>query len=302
MERRTLLGVCVSLVGHSTSALGLNLQRYAHVMKSDQPLVRRLPWLIGMACIALCEVINFVAMSLAPVSIITPLGAFSVIASAVFGNLLFSEPVTRTGILGIACITIGTILIVTNGPSSSRDFTVEQFKDLIARPYVIAYICGIAAVMVFLGIFGRNNLFGILGLASLGAANSIVISKALSTFVKVSIFEANQLSKLLPYILAVVLVLSLVLQVRMVNRALENHKCYIVNSLYFVMLTLMTVINATIVYGEMIAVAGVAAVLFTAGAAGVVVGVYLLAVTKDDAASDEERRSLARNKLPALSV
>jgi multidrug transporter EmrE-like cation transporter len=265
-------------------------------MESDRPLIQRIPWIAGMICLALCEVINFVAMSLAPVSIITPLGSFSVIASAVFGYAIFGEIVTKSGIFGIALITLGTVAIVVSGPSSSTDFTVEEFKSLISRPIVISYFLSIIGVMALLGFCAFNNLFGILGLASVSAANSIILSKALSTFVKVTILQSNQLTNFLPYGLIAVMAFSIVLQVHMVNRALKNHKCYIVNSLYFVMLTVMSIVNATVVYGEMVTVSGIGVIVFIVGGIAVVTGVYLLALDKDEKTTDDEKKTLILNK------
>ena len=69
-----LLGIVISLLGQCTSALGLNFQRYANVMESDKPLVGRWPWIVGLACMGLCELFNFVALSLVPVSIVATLG------------------------------------------------------------------------------------------------------------------------------------------------------------------------------------------------------------------------------------
>jgi hypothetical protein len=118
----TFAGVCVSILGHCTSALGFNLQRYAHIMDSTKPLVRRWPWILGFLCLSVYKVINFVA-----VSVITPLGSFSIIT-----NAIFDEPVTVADVSGISYATFGAILIVVNGPS--KDFTVDKFKTSVACP------------------------------------------------------------------------------------------------------------------------------------------------------------------------
>jgi hypothetical protein len=242
-------------------------------------------------------VINFVAVSLAPVSIITPLGSFSIIASAIFGYAFFDEPVTAADVSGISYITFGAILIVVNGPSNLKDFTVDEFKTIVARPTVAAYFASLIIGMVFLGIFARGSLYGTLALASIGAGNTITLSKALSTFVKVSIVGENQLIYGLPYAIALFMALSLVVQVRCLNAALAKHKSYVVNSVYFVMLTALSVLNATIVYGEMIAITKIGALMFAAGSISVANGVHLLAANKEEKkAPDDERQPLLQNK------
>jgi multidrug transporter EmrE-like cation transporter len=291
-----IVGIAISLVGQSTSGLGFNFQRYAHIMNSQQPLLRRWPWILGMVCLSFCEVMNFVAVSFAPVSVIAPLGSFSIMATALFGSLFFHEPVTLSAVSAIAYITFGVFLMVVNGPSPTRDLSVEEFALLWKNGWVIVYFASLLFVMVLLGIFAHNNLYGVIGLASLGASNSVMLSKALSTFVKMSITVSNQLTNVLPYGIALVMAACIVMQVNCVNRALEQEKSYVVNALYFVMLATMSVINATVLYGELMVVTHIGKLLFAAGAISVVNGVFQLTTNRKKDTVDDERVSLLTHR------
>jgi uncharacterized membrane protein len=292
-----IVGVAICLVGQSATALGFNLYRYGNLMNAKQTLVGRWPWILGFLCLTTCEIMNFVAVSFAPVSVIAPLGSFSIIASAVFGNLFFHEPVTFSAISGIVYITFGTFLIVVNGPSTTRDVSVDEFSLLLQNRSIIAYFASLLVVMVILAVFARDNLYGAITLASLGAGNSVILSKALSSFVKMTITVSNQLANFLPYVIAMVMAACITMQITFLNRALKQEKSYIVNSLYFVMLTTMSVLNATVLYGELMVLTHIGWLLFAAGAISVITGVYELALNTEKGAIDDERVSLLTHRV-----
>jgi hypothetical protein len=265
-------------------------------MESDAPVIKRWPWLLGIACLGICEIINFVAISLAPVSIITPLGAFSIIAGAIFGHFFFGEDVGFSAVSGIGYITFGTFLMVANGPGGGKDLTVDEFAEIIRRPSVIAYFAATLLVMILLGIFARGNLYGVVGLASLGAGSSINLSKAIATFIKLSITSQNQLANVLPYAVLLVMAGFIVMQVRCLNLALAKHKSYVVNSVYFVMLTTMSTINASVLYGELGSLNGPRQLMFIAGGISVMYGVFLLSKDRPDGKVKDDHVALLQHR------
>lgn len=269
-------GIALSLLGQCMNALGMNFQRYGNVMESDKPLVARWPWIIGLVCLALCEVLNFLALSIVPVSIIATLGSFSIIASAVFGQILFHESVSVQGVSGICFIVYGALITIVNGPSSAKDMSVEEFEVVFRKPLTIAYFSCTFTMMVLLAICGRGRLIPSIAFAALGAGNSINISKALAVFVKMSLTAENQLANVLPYVMTGIMIGLIVLQMRFLNLALAQSKTYIVTSIYFVLLTTMSVLNATVIYGDLMELSEIRMMMFFAGALSIMLGVFLL--------------------------
>ena len=98
-----------------------------------------------------------------------------------------------------------------------------------------------------------------------------------AVFVKMSLTTENQLANVLPYMMTGVMVGLIVLQMKYLNLALAQSKTYIVNSIYFVMLTTMSVLNATVIYGDLVGLGGVRMMMFAAGALSIMLGVYLMA-------------------------
>jgi len=288
-----LLGVCVSLFGHSISALGMNLQRYAHTLQTNAPLYKRKPWIFGLLCMALCEVINFIALSLAPASVVAPLGSFSVVCSALFGGLIFGERVGPDAVTSIVFIVIGAFITVYNGPPNSKDLSVEEFKDIIGSPKTLVFIVTLLVLMAVLGVLGRKNVFASIALASVSAGNTITLSKTLSMFVKMSITTQNQLNNFLPYLILGIIVASVILQLKCINKAMETHKSFVVSAFYFVMLTTMTIINATVLFGEMISLKTNTLIMFSGGCVCVMIGVWIL--TKETSKYRDEEQHLLNN-------
>lgn len=293
------IGALITVLAQCFSALGMNLQRYAHTLRISKPLIRRWPFLLGLVCLGLTEISNFIALSFSPVSTIAPLGSISTIASAIFGQLIFSEKVTSKGAIGIALIAFGTFLSISNGPSSSKDFTVEEFMELLMNPMKVGYFMCILVIMILLYIFGNKNLFLTVALASISAGNSVTLSKALAVFVKISITSQNQLTNILPYCIIIFIICSIVLQVNRLNKAMENHQAYVVNSLYFVMLTVMSILNSSILYGEMVALSLLGKISFAIGLILMGSGVFLLSSKpiKQTTPSDDEQAPFISNNV-----
>ena len=289
-----LFGVCVSLFGHSISALGINLQRYAHTLQTNTPLYKRQPWVWGLVCLGSCEIINFIALSLAPASVVAPLGSFSVVCSAFFGSLIFGERVGPDAVTSIIFIVIGAFITVYNGPPNSKDLSVEEFKIIIQSPKTSFYILFLLIIMILLGILGKNNPFSSIALASLSAGNTITLTKALSMFVKMSLTSENQLNSIFPYMIFIFILLSVILQLKCINKAMEKYKSFVVSAFYFVMLTTMTIINATILFGEMISLKNNTLVLFICGCLCVMIGVWIL--TKETSKNKEEEQILLHDQ------
>ncbi|KAH0793978.1 NIPA-like protein 2 [Histomonas meleagridis] len=276
----------------------MNLQRYAHTIKSDKPLIKRFPFIMGIICLGICEVFNFVALTFSPVSVIAPLGSFSIIASAIFGNFFFGEKVSQKGIIGIILITLGTMSTVINGPSNSKDLSVEEFEQLLKSKGKIIYFSSILFIMIILKMFGGKHLLPTIALASLSAGNTVTLTKAIAMFVKMSVTTKNQLTSFVPYVIILFVVGSVLLQLHCLNIAMENHKAYIVNSLYFVALTTFSIINSSILYDEMMSVTALGKFLFFIGCTMMMVGVFILSSKSMKKKTQSDTEPLLHNPQP----
>ena len=297
--RSCFIGSLFSIIGQCTSGFGMNLQRYAHLIEKDKPLYKKWPFLLALLCIVLTEVFNFIALSFAPVSSIAPLGSINILASAFFGQYFFSENVKPKGVVGIVLISIGTVLTVINSQSESKEYTVEEFTALIKSPTTIAYYSVLLTIMIVIQLLCTENLYGLVIFAAISAGNSVTLVKALAVFVKISITQKNQLANLLPYLILVFVICCGILQVSKLNKAMESNKAYVVNSLYFVMFTIISISNSSFLYGELASMRFLQQFLFIVGCAVIMLGVYMLSYENSDAEKKENKSD--SEKVPFLN-
>ncbi|KAI9330886.1 magnesium transporter [Obelidium mucronatum] len=101
-------------------------------------------WWTGMILMALGEVFNFVAYAFSPAILVTPLGAISVVISAILSEIFLNEKLNFSGKIGCAQCIIGAVLIVLHAPESNSSDTIEEFFAYATSPLfeVYAILCG----------------------------------------------------------------------------------------------------------------------------------------------------------------
>lgn len=62
-------------------------------------------WWVGLLCMFVGEIGNFVAYGMAPASLVSPLGAITVISNAVLSKVMLNEPMPKGG---HTCCSVGT--------------------------------------------------------------------------------------------------------------------------------------------------------------------------------------------------
>ncbi|KAL3833502.1 hypothetical protein ACJIZ3_008238 [Penstemon smallii] len=80
------------------------------------------------------EAANFVAYAFAPAVLVTPLGALSIIVSAVLAQFILNEKLHKLGILGcVLCIT-GSIIVVIHAPQEQAISSVQEIWSMATQP------------------------------------------------------------------------------------------------------------------------------------------------------------------------
>ncbi|KAH9741612.1 putative magnesium transporter [Citrus sinensis] len=139
-------------------------------------------WWVGMAIMIVGEVANFVAYAFAPAVLVTPLGALSIIVSAVLAHSILHEKLPQLGILGCVMCIAGSIIIVIHAPQESPITSVQEIWSLATQPAFLLYVASVI-VLVFILIFhfaprcGNTNALVFIGICSLMGSLS-----ALDTF------------------------------------------------------------------------------------------------------------------------
>jgi drug/metabolite transporter (DMT)-like permease len=80
------------------------------------------------------EIANFAAYAFAPAILVTPLGAVSIIISAVLAHIILREKLHIFGILGCALCVVGSTTIVLHAPQEREIDSVIEVWNLATEP------------------------------------------------------------------------------------------------------------------------------------------------------------------------
>mmetsp|Transcript_6825 Transcript_6825/g.17840 ORF Transcript_6825/g.17840 Transcript_6825/m.17840 type:complete len:373 (+) Transcript_6825:152-1270(+) len=241
-------------------------------------------WWTGMVTMILGEFANFAAYAFAPAIVVTPLGALSIIISAILAHLILSEKLNMFGVLGcILCIT-GSVTIVLHAPAERPIESVREISHLALQPGFLMYLL-VALCTVFFLIFyvspkyGSTHIFCYIGICSLVGSLSVMSCKALGIAIKLTIEGDNQFVYPEIYYCLVVVILCVVTQMNYLNKALDIFNTAIVSPIYYVMFTIATILASLILFQDVQSWTQIATEF--CGFVTVVGGTFLLHTTKD---------------------
>ncbi|XP_019794055.1 NIPA-like protein 3 isoform X8 [Orcinus orca] len=93
--KENLIGALLAIFGHLVVSIALNLQKYCHIRlagsKDPRAYFKTKTWWLGLFLMLLGELGVFASYAFAPLSLIVPLSAVSVIASAIIGIIFIKE-------------------------------------------------------------------------------------------------------------------------------------------------------------------------------------------------------------------
>ncbi|KAL6514692.1 hypothetical protein OROGR_020271 [Orobanche gracilis] len=139
-------------------------------------------WWTGMITMIVGEIANFAAYAFAPAILVTPLGALSIIISAVLAHIILRERLHLFGILGCALCVVGSTTIVLHAPQEREIESVKEVWDLATEPAFVCYavlVIAIVLILIFYYVpqYGQTHIWFYIGVCSLVGSLS-----ALDTF------------------------------------------------------------------------------------------------------------------------
>ncbi|CAI0438406.1 unnamed protein product [Linum tenue] len=129
-------------------------------------------WWAGMITMIVGEIANCVAYVYAPAVLVTPLGALSIIISAILAHFMLNERLQRMGVVGCVSCIVGSVVIVLHAPQERTPSSVEEVWNLATQPAFLMYVVvTVAAVLTLVLHFeprsGQTNMLVYLGICSL---------------------------------------------------------------------------------------------------------------------------------------
>ncbi|CAN6481363.1 unnamed protein product [Victoria cruziana] len=212
-------------------------------------------WWAGMVTMIIGEVANFVAYVFAPAVLVTPLGALSIIVSAVLAHFLLKERLQKMGVIGcISCI-VGSTVIVIHAPQEQTPTSVEEIWRLATQPAFIFYAAAAVAVSLALMLhfeprYGQTNILIYLGICSLVGSLTVMSIKAIGIATKLTLEGESQVSYPQTWFFVTVAFFCVITQLNYLNKALDTFNTAIVSPIYYVMFTTLTILASAIMFKD----------------------------------------------------
>ncbi|RVW99866.1 putative magnesium transporter NIPA2 [Vitis vinifera] len=184
-------------------------------------------WWAGMITMIFGEIANFAAYAFAPAILVTPLGALSIIFSAVLAHFILEEKLHIFGILGCVLCVVGSTSIVLHAPQEKDIESVKEVWNLATEPGFIVY-ASIVLVLVLILIFrfvpryGSTHMIVYVGICSLMGSLTVMSVKALAIALKLTFLGTNQFIYFQTWFFTVVVILCCLLQVNYLNKVIQK--------------------------------------------------------------------------------
>ncbi|KAJ4717392.1 Protein of unknown function (DUF803) [Melia azedarach] len=243
-------------------------------------------WWVGMITMIVGEIANFAAYAFAPAILVTPLGALSIIISAVLAHIILNEKLHIFGILGCALCVVGSITIVLHAPQEREIESVIEVWNLATEPAFLFYAAlVITAVFIlmfqFIPDYGQTHIMVYIGICSLVGSLSVMSVKAIGIALKLTLSGMNQLIYPQTWAFTLIVIICVLTQMNYLNKALDTFNTAVVSPIYYVMFTSLTILASVIMFKDWDRQNPTQIVTEMCGFVTILSGTFLLHKTKD---------------------
>ncbi|XP_071384203.1 NIPA-like protein 3 [Centroberyx affinis] len=287
-----LIGTLLAIFGNVLVSISLSVQKYSHVTlagtKDPRAFYRTKTWWCGLVLTCLGEGANFLSYAFAPLALVAPLNAVSVLTSSILGLIFLREKskpkefAKRYGLSFLGCVlTIGgTYLFVTFGPNSHEKLNAENIvRHIVGWPvllYLLLEIITFSLLLYFYKQRSANYLVVILLLVALLGSVTVITVKAVSGMLVLSVEGTMQLDYPIFYVMFVCMVATVVFQARFLSQACKLYDSSLIAGVNYILSTSVSIVAGAIFYLEFNHEDVLHICMFLLGTAACFLGVFLI--------------------------
>uniref|UniRef100_A0A3P8S2P9 NIPA like domain containing 4 n=1 Tax=Amphiprion percula TaxID=161767 RepID=A0A3P8S2P9_AMPPE len=266
----------------------LRLARNGHIRAGDggHSYLKDWMWWGGLLTMGAGEACNFAAYMFAPATLVTPLGALSILISAVLSSYLLGELLNLLGKLGCLLSVLGSILLVIHAPQEQEVTSLQDMAIKLLEPGFLVYmglvlVLCLILILYFCPRFGRSNILVYVGVCSLLGAFTVSSVKGLAIAMDTVFQDVSVLTNPLTWILLFTLIISIVTQVNYLNKSLDTFSTLLVYPVYYVFFTSVVLSTSIILFQEWSSMSAVDVVSTLGAFLVIMVGVAMLHLFRD---------------------
>uniref|UniRef100_A0A5F8GPE5 NIPA like domain containing 3 n=1 Tax=Monodelphis domestica TaxID=13616 RepID=A0A5F8GPE5_MONDO len=267
-------------VRHTNSILIL---KYSHIRlagsKDPRAYFKTKTWWLGLFLMLLGELGVFSSYAFAPLSLIVPLSAVSVIASAIIGIIFIKEKWKPKDFLrryvlsfvGCGLAVVGTYLLVTFGPNSHEKMTGENItKHLVSWPFLLYMVRSLGEKK------NRNKIIFLKFYKSFTGSMTVVTVKAVAGMLVLSIQGNLQLDYPIFYVMLVCMVATTVYQAAFLSQATQLYDSSLIASVGYILSTTIAITAGATFYLDFTGEDALHICMFALGCLIAFLGVFLI--------------------------
>jgi len=243
-------------------------------------------WWLGLITMAVGEIANFTAYAFAPAILVTPLGALSVLVSAVLASRFLNEKQNLHGKIGCILSIIGSTVLVIHAPQEEEVKDMDELKIKLGSFGFVAY--GVIVIVITFGLiffygrrYGKTNILVYISICSLIGSLSVMGCKGLGLVIRETAHGHNLLTDPIAWLLLFAVLACVTTQMNYLNKALDIFNTSLVTPIYYVMFTTLTIIASAILFREWEVMGSKDTIGAICGFLTIIFGVFLLHAFKD---------------------
>ncbi|KAI8888111.1 DUF803-domain-containing protein [Backusella circina FSU 941] len=191
-------------------------------------------WWLGISLMILGEVGNFVAYGFAPASTIAPLGTTTLVSNVILAPLMLKEVFRKRDLFGVLLL--------------SPELIMEALTQTQSIIYFILTGVAIVALTILSPLYGAYSIMIDLGLVAIYGGYTVLSTKSVASLLSLTFFK--MFAYPVSYLLIFVLVVTAVLQIKYLNKALQRFDSTEVIPTQFVLFTVSAIIGSAVLYHD----------------------------------------------------
>ncbi|XP_063315335.1 magnesium transporter NIPA2 [Pelobates fuscus] len=243
-------------------------------------------WWAGLLSMGAGEVANFAAYAFAPATLVTPLGALSVLVSAILSSYFLSERLNLHGKIGCLLSILGSTVMVIHAPKEEEIENLNAMSIKLADPGFLIFATAVVMVSLIL-IFvvgprhGQSNILVYIAICSVIGALSVSCVKGLGIAIKGFFHGEPILRHPIFWILLFSLIVCVSTQINYLNKALDIFNTSLVTPIYYVFFTTSVLTCSAILFKEWQHMSTTDMIGSFSGFLTIIIGIFLLHAFKD---------------------
>ncbi|RPB24498.1 DUF803-domain-containing protein [Terfezia boudieri ATCC MYA-4762] len=210
-------------------------------------------WWGGMTLMVLGEICNFAAYLFVEAILVTPLGALSVVVTAILSSIFLKERLSFIGKIGCVECIVGSTVIVVNAPKQAQVSTIQDMQGFVIAPGFLAFAGTIITACIGIVIFaaprwGNQSMLVYLSVCSLIGGLSVACIQGIGAAIIAQAQGIPQFNQWFTYFIIVFVVITLLVEIVYLNKALNIFNAAIVTPTYYVFFTSSTIVTSAIMF------------------------------------------------------